>query len=206
MTETDTRQRILDSAEVLFGEHGISGTSLRAITRHSAVNLAAVNYHFGSKAELARAVVARRIEPLNRERLDELAAALEQRTGDLSAIVRAFAGPAIRMAVDHPEGHRFARMVARALVDPHRDIRAVVYEAFREVGPAFFDALTQTLPGQTADEIAWRMHFMIGALAHTVSCCVSEDETPVPLVVPDAATITDRLTAFLVAGLMAEAS
>ena len=203
---TSTRDRILDSAESLFGEHGISGTSLRKITRESAANVAAVNYHFGSKAELARAVVARRLEPLNQERLTQLSAARRREPTDLRAVVEAFVAPAISMAVEHPDGQRFARMIARALVDPHEDVRAVVYEAFREVGPAFFDALREALPTLTSDEIAWRMHFMIGALAHTVTCCVSSDETPVQLTVPDAATITNRLTTFLVAGLTAEAS
>mgnify|MGYP000184469773 CR=1 FL=1 len=45
----DTRSRILDAAEVLFMEHGFDGTSMRMITSQAGVNLAAVNYHFGTK-------------------------------------------------------------------------------------------------------------------------------------------------------------
>ena len=69
---SDTKERILDAAERLFGRHGIEQSSLRAITAEAGVNLAAVNYHFQSKEVLARAVFARRIGPVNRRRLEML--------------------------------------------------------------------------------------------------------------------------------------
>ena len=55
----DTATRILDAAERLFVEHGFEATSLRTITQQAEVNLAAVNYHFGSKKELIQAVLDR---------------------------------------------------------------------------------------------------------------------------------------------------
>ena len=69
-----TKDRILDAAEALFMEHGFEATSLRSITAAAAVNLAAVNYHFGSKEELFQAVLTRRLDPMNQERLDLLTA------------------------------------------------------------------------------------------------------------------------------------
>ena len=50
-------------------EHGFEATSLRSITAAAAVNLAAVNYHFGSKEELFQAVLTRRLDPMNQERV-----------------------------------------------------------------------------------------------------------------------------------------
>lgn len=201
MTTPSTRDRILDTAESLFSEQGIASTSLRAITQEAEVNLAAVHYHFGSKADLAREVMLRRLAPLNRERVQALTRAVEHSPGDVEAIVESFAGPAIRLAVDHPEGRRFARLLARSLVDPHEDVRALVYDAFRDVAPAFFEALKDALPQLSPPQLAWRMHFMIGALAHTVTCCVSGDETPIPVAAEDADSVTHRLVQFLVAGL-----
>src|SRR6478735_10998937 len=67
-----TKGRILDAAEALFLEHGFEATSLRAITASAGVNLAAVNYHFGSKEELFQAVLTRRLDPMNQERVDLL--------------------------------------------------------------------------------------------------------------------------------------
>lgn len=69
MSRENTREKILDAAEELFSEHGFSATSIRAITTRAEVNLAALNYHFGTKDGVIDAVFARRIEPLNRERI-----------------------------------------------------------------------------------------------------------------------------------------
>ena len=69
-----TKDRILDAAESLFMEHGFEATSLRSITASADVNLAAANYHFGSKEELFQAVLTRRLDPMNQERLDLLTA------------------------------------------------------------------------------------------------------------------------------------
>ena len=66
---TATKERILDAAEGLFMEHGFEATSLRSITAAAAVNLAAVNYHFGSKDELFQAVLTRRLDPMNQRRV-----------------------------------------------------------------------------------------------------------------------------------------
>ena len=68
----ETKERILDVAETLFMEHGYEATSLRAITAAADVNLAAVNYHFGSKEELFQSVLTRRLDPMNQRRLELL--------------------------------------------------------------------------------------------------------------------------------------
>src|SRR6266436_9898623 len=65
----DTKQRILDSAERLFAEYGFAGVSLRAIIADAKVNLAAIHYHYRSKEALFDAVILRRLEPINDERL-----------------------------------------------------------------------------------------------------------------------------------------
>src|SRR6187399_2213546 len=71
-TSADTKTRILDAAEKLFVEHGFEATSLRSLTSAAGVNLAAVNYHFGSKEELFQAVLTRRLDPMNQERIELL--------------------------------------------------------------------------------------------------------------------------------------
>src|SRR5678809_546336 len=71
-TSAGTKTRILDAAERLFVEHGFEATSLRSLTSAAGVNLAAVNYHFGSKEELFQAVLTRRLDPMNQERIELL--------------------------------------------------------------------------------------------------------------------------------------
>src|SRR3954462_6664616 len=68
-TSADTKTRILDAAELLFMEHGYEATSLRSLTAAAGVNLASVNYHFGSKDVLFQAVLTRRLDPMNQERI-----------------------------------------------------------------------------------------------------------------------------------------
>src|SRR5512134_3507154 len=68
----ETRTRILDAAEELFMLHGFEGTSMRHLTSRAGVNLAAVNYHFGSKHALIEAVFRRRLDPMNAARIAEL--------------------------------------------------------------------------------------------------------------------------------------
>src|SRR5882757_11341615 len=75
-----TRVALLDAAESLFSQRGIEGTSVRDIVTAAGTNLAAINYHFGSKDRLALEVFARRIEPVNRRRLARLDA-LEKAAG-----------------------------------------------------------------------------------------------------------------------------
>src|SRR6267143_2165666 len=97
-TKPDTKQRILDSAERLFAANGFEGTSLRNIIADAKVNLAAIHYHYHSKEALLEAVVLRRLEPLNRRRL-EMLDSCEQVAGgkpSVEAILEAFIAPTFR--------------------------------------------------------------------------------------------------------------
>src|SRR5206468_11715977 len=96
-----TKARILDAAEALFMEHGFEATSLRAITAAASVNLAAVNYHFGSKEELFQAVLTRRLDPMNQERVDLLTRLESEATPHAlpcEQILHAMFVPALRLA------------------------------------------------------------------------------------------------------------
>src|SRR5687768_49574 len=105
--EPDPKTRILDAAEELFMEHGFEATSLRQLTAAASVNLAAVNYHFGSKEELFQAVLTRRLDPMNQERID-LLEKLERdsatRPLTCEKILSAMLIPALRLARDERRG------------------------------------------------------------------------------------------------------
>ena len=124
----DTRERILDAAERLFMAHGYEGTSMRQITGEAAVNLAAVNYHFGSKESLMQEVFRRRLDWLNEERLrvlNEMELAAGENPLKPSQIVDGFFGTLLRMADDEARGGiTFLRLLGRTLTDPSEFIRA----------------------------------------------------------------------------------
>ena len=162
----DTKTRILDSAERLFAEHGFAATSLRGITAEAGVNLAAVHYHFGSKEGLVEAVFARRVGPLNDERL-RLLDECEADGGRLEDILRALLGPALRLTREHSDDF-VMRLLGRMFSEPGERVQAIFTEQFREVALRFTTALQAVVPELPAQEFFWRMHFMIGAMAHTM--------------------------------------
>jgi len=166
-----TKERLLDSAERLFADRGIAGTSLRDITAQAEANLAAVNYHFGGKDGLLEAVFDRRLGPVNRERLG-LLDAFEEAAGDdpvpLERIMYANLAPPFRKLDEWGgAGERFMRIVARINADPASSIHAAFVRQFDEVRTRYLAALSRTLPALEADEIERRFHFALAAMMHT---------------------------------------
>src|SRR4026208_1111742 len=124
----ETRTRILDAAEELFMQHGFEGTSMRLLTTKAGVNLAAVNYHFGSKDALIEAVFRRRLDPMNAARIAALES-LEVAGRPLApeAIIRAFVGESLRMIEDARGGGRnFIRLLGGRATAPSHPPRAAI--------------------------------------------------------------------------------
>ena len=205
----ETRTRILDAAEELFMQHGFEGTSMRLLTTRAAVNLAAVNYHFGSKDALIEAVFRRRLDPMNAARLGALEKVETEAAGRAlapEAIIRAFVGESLRMIEDAKGGGRnFIRLLGRTYTEPAKAIRALIGQMYAPTMERYKAALERALPQMPPDELVWRMHFMFGTLAYTLAAtdtvqliagCKPEDRH-------DARLLEDRLTAFLAAGLAA---
>ncbi len=170
---SDTRARILDAAERLFMAHGYDGTSMRQITSEAGVNLAAVNYHFGSKEALIQEVFRRRLNWLNEERmraLDELEATADGQPLKPSQIVDAFFGTMIRMAEDEERGGViFLRLLGRTLTEPSDFIRAFLAHEYKTVVERYKEALFRSLPDVPKAEIVWRFHFMLGATSYAIA-------------------------------------
>ena len=160
---TDTRDRILDAAESLFVERGFSATSLRAIADKAGVNLAATNYHFGSKKGLLVEVFHRQMGPINEQRLanlDQLEMSGQPATA--RAILEAFFTPFVQDDV---------YITAPAVIgwiysEPEAVTRPVFEHEFIAVSIRFQNALAEVLPQLEQDELNWRFHFMIGSMIH----------------------------------------
>jgi AcrR family transcriptional regulator len=164
-----TKDRILDVAERLFSRDGIDATSLRTITAEADVNLAAVNYHFQSKDALVRAVLARRIEPVNRRRLELLArfeAEAAPEPVPLARLIEAFVTPVVSMK---REATHFVPMMARMYTEQRSFVEQVFEEHFRQLLRRFIAAFQRSLPGLPEVEVIWRIHYMVAALIHTLA-------------------------------------
>lgn len=202
-----TRVRILDAAEELFMQNGFEGTSMRLLTGKAGVNLAAVNYHFGSKDALIEAVFRRRLDPMNQARLAELEK-LESQPEPPAAeqIIRAFLAPTLKLVEDARGGGRnFIRLLGRTYTEPAKGIRQLIGQMYAAVMDRYKSALQRALPQMPREELVWRMHFMFGTLTYTLAAtdtvqliagCKPEDRY-------DARLLEERLTAFLNAGLNA---
>jgi len=207
-----TREAILDIAEDLFARQGYDGTSMRQITAAAAVNLAAVNYHFGSKEALLHAVLKRRLALVNQERLRVLDA-LEAEAGGKplkpSQILDAFFGTLLRLAAD-PEhaGRNFLQLLERTMTDPAGFLNTLFAAEYADVMARYQNALYAALPGVPRAEIMWRFHFMLGATSYAIMGTgalrfvtdwnLDEAERP-----DDPGRLLPRLMSFLLGGLRA---
>ncbi|MBT4160619.1 MAG: TetR/AcrR family transcriptional regulator [Gammaproteobacteria bacterium] len=159
----DTRDRILDAAEELFVEHGFAATSLRAIATRADVNLAATNYHFGSKMGLLGSVFHRHIFPVNEERLKRLKA-LErsERSLTLNEILEALFLPLIE-GLPH---ERLPALMGRIFSEPESITKPIIEKEFAEVAARFQAAIVKVLPDLPIEILRWRFHLMIGSMIH----------------------------------------
>jgi len=192
-----TKTRILDAAEKLFGKSGFEETSLRDITAEAQVNLAAVNYHFHTKESLIDAVILRRLEPVNRRRLEMLDAAGD--TPTVEQIVGAFLAPVIE--ADLPN---VAPLIGRVMSNPAQFAVRVFQKDLAPVVRRFDQAVAVAVPGLTPEERFWRLHFMAGAMTHMLAMWdVLPMMTPLPIQPVDRAAVVRRMVQFLAAGLRA---
>lgn len=165
------RERILDVAERLFAEHGMSSVGLRAITTEAKVNLASIAYHFGSKEGLLEALFAQRAAPIAQERLRLLARCYKKTaTPTLEQILDAFLRPALVLGVQ-PQfgGPAFVKLRARLATEPETLSRRILSKAFDQSSKSFIEAIGKALPGVPRADVEWRFHFMLGAMFYTMA-------------------------------------
>jgi AcrR family transcriptional regulator len=163
-----TRERILGVAETLFARHGFAGASLRKVTAAANVNLAAVNYHFGSKESLIEEVFRRRLDEINRRRLAELADVLARPDPGLEDVLAAFIRPALDQSMDSGGG-AFVRVLARAYAEQDERLRRFLSDNYGHVLREFTAAFSRLLPRLGREDLAWRLDIVAGALTYAMA-------------------------------------
>lgn len=208
MARVDTVDRILDTAELLFAEKGFAETSLRAITSKAGVNLAAVNYHFGSKEALIQAVFERFLTPFCNaltERLEDM----EQEGGTVT-LERLLSLVAVIGIGAHGTDPRrvavFFRLSGLAYSQAQGHLRRYLRDRYGSLFKRFLRLLSASTPDVPPMEIYWRVHFALGAAIFTMSgmdsllaICKSDFDTDLT-----AADVNQRLLDFIVGGVRAE--
>ena len=210
MVQQTTKKRIMDVAEQLFAARGVSGTSIRNITSRAKVNLAAVHYHFGSKESVLEAVVSRRLVPLTAERsalLDEYERQSEGGAVELPKIIEALVGPALRLSRSSEKGgEHFMRLLGRLVMEPDAKIQRILTDHFRLSLEKFKPPLEKALPHLKPADFFWRVHFLVGAMVHTMADSERIQIVSGGICNPDDTEGTvKRLVSFISAGMEADA-
>ena len=176
----DTKDLILNAAEKLFAAEGYHGTSVRAITKEAGVNLASVNYHFGSKEALLEALFDERFGLINAERIKRLDNIMRKtsqgQTGpELHDVLRAFLEPVFGSEEGTGRLARMSTLIHMAHSAQDSTVIGVLIKTFMPAMEKMFKALCDAMPGIPENEIKWKMHFFIGGFSHTLRIAVMED-------------------------------
>lgn len=172
MSNSSTKDHLIDIAEALFAERGFEAVSLRDITGKAKVNVASVNYYFGSKNGLIQAVVLQHFVPINSERmrlLEDLQHESEDGRLELERVLLAFFRPVFDRYSGQDLGKmNFMRLIGRCLLQSQSHLPPWFVENFQEMVEQFIRALHQSLPHLSREQIFWRFHFAIGGLMHSL--------------------------------------
>jgi AcrR family transcriptional regulator len=192
-----TKQKIMDAAEKLFGENGYAETSMRDIIAAAKVNLAAIHYHFGSKQDLLDQVILRKATPINEQRL-RLLKQFEAEAAPASVSVERIVVALVLPAILIDKSPAFMKLLGR--VHAEGFLPEIARRNFQPMIEQFMTALRRALPDMPAKELIWKVHFAIGAMAHTLTAHPEADPgngSDAPMVV------ATRLVAFISSGFRA---
>ncbi len=163
----DTKDQIIRAAEVLFARDGYANTSLRQITDMAGANVAAVNYHFGSKENLMIELLDRLIAPINVRRLELLDLADSGGTSEVADVLAAFLRPDLEVIEElRARDPLLPHFVSRMYSEGSELMARVVGRQFAQTQRRFYAAFQRALPDLAPEDIAWRLHCVVGMVVY----------------------------------------
>ncbi|EKF9770089.1 TetR/AcrR family transcriptional regulator [Vibrio cholerae] len=204
---TSTKEKILDVAEGLFAEYGFNDTSLRTITSKAGVNLASVNYHFGDKKTLVRAVLNRYLEAFMPEMKQSLERLNERDDYDMAEVFEALRAPLRSLSELRPNGtSRFMLLIGRGYTDVQGHLRWFITNRYNDVLTLFTDSVLKANPNLTRETLFWRLHFTLGTCVFTMASSqalaeIAENDFGSKV---DPKSVVDQLIPYLAAGVAAK--
>ncbi len=199
----ETQEQILDVAESAIAQHGYAGTTLRQIVSKANVNLAAVHYHFGSKEDLLRAVMARISQPIVSGQLAALEALIENSAQPLSVeeILRAYLSPALFCVVQHHQARPArAQFIGRSRTEPE-PVQKIAHEQFGPGTEKVLDALQRALPHQPRAQIEWKLDLVVTCLIRVLAQAGKPGALLVESTDQDFEMAVSKLVAFVLPGM-----
>ena len=164
--EIGTKKILLDVAERLFSEEGISSTSLRRIISEAGTNLASIHYHFGSKEALIKEVYSRRMKPiaLEREKMLDLIEYTPDREEMLEKLLKAFIEPMLQVQLESNEERKIFLKLFEKAHSECEDIKKIIISNFEEINIRFLKMFHKVLPELSKAELFWKFKFIIGVV------------------------------------------
>lgn len=171
--ESGSKRKLLDAAELLFAEKGFEAVSVRDITQLAKANVAAVNYHFGSRDNLLALVMMRYMTPVTGERIERLDTLENDSAGKpvpLEELIDALVRPLVGQVKKSDLAERlFYKLTGRICAEQGNGLPLQIEDQFRQVGDRFSRAIAKSLPSVPVEELAWRVHFLIGGMIHMLT-------------------------------------
>lgn len=204
---SSTKEKILDVTEGLFAEYGFNDTSLRTITSKAGVNLASVNYHFGDKKTLVRAVLNRYLEAFMPEMKQSLERLNERDDYDMAEVFEALRAPLRSLSELRPNGtSRFMLLIGRGYTDVQGHLRWFITNRYNDVLTLFTDSVLKANPNLTRETLFWRLHFTLGTCVFTMASSqalaeIAENDFGSKV---DPKSVVDQLIPYLAAGVAAK--
>jgi AcrR family transcriptional regulator len=205
-SEKSVRDRLLDTAEELFCEHGFAGTSIRDIAAAAGCNIASVNYHFGSKDNLYLEVWRRHLFLMREIRISSIDNVMSRENGppQLEDLLSAFADSYIGPLMDESKGSRFIKLMAREMIDRRLPEDIFVKELIVPITTAFRGALLSVCPQLDRSKVVLVILSFIGQLMHVLHVKVMFEQTGEPEILKfNLNEAIDHIVKFSVAGIRA---
>jgi AcrR family transcriptional regulator len=205
-----TKEQILDAAETLFAEHGFADTSMRAITQMAKVNLASINYHFGSKKLLIQAVLQRYLTTLMPNIDKQLSELLNNEDlPNTEQLMTTLVGPLLALNKVRPNGTAiFVQLLGRGYTETQGHLRRFMMVNFGDVLNRFTRALKGVVPDLSDADLFWRLHFAMGTFVFSMASSQALGEIAKADFQEefDIKTVIEKLVEYISAGLDAKPS
>lgn len=173
LPESGSKRKLLDAAEQLFADKGFEAVSVRDITQAAKTNVAAVNYHFGSREGLLTLVMLRYMTPVSEERLVRLDAVERKWAGKaapLEEIIDALVRPlASQVRKSELSERLFYKLMGRIFTQQGDGLPPSIEDQLRQIVERFNRAFGKALPTVPTEELVWRIHFLAGGMIHMLT-------------------------------------